>query len=226
MRMIEKDVKSLAQMRMGGKRTSLYATEAQTILSQTIQRLKNSGKFTEDELKAYADPLQEVSFVIGKHDAFIEDLTEKIIDIYKLDFRHEMKYNQYPDDFLNTIAGLMNFLAEQLRPQVIGQATLQSLLSCINSKPMLFMVTNVQGEIRQVISHQVEQFDESAYLGKNLKKMLNPVKSLDKSLNKKVAIPSTLLVGGKLLNCKLSSRLLLCEEELEGLVVAVHLSEE
>ena len=226
---MERDVKSMAHMRMGGSRNSVFATDAQNKIADTIKKIKTLGKLSEEEIKEFSDPLEEVSLIIGKHDAFIEDLTAHIIDIYNLGFEHEMKYNEYHDDFLNTLAGLMNFLSEQLKPVIMGKHILDTILGSANIKNTLFFITDTESFIRDVVSSRFEihipGLSEKDLLSRHISTVFLSGGDIEKSLNRKVPIKSSLMVAGESsYDCKITSRLLFKERKLEGMLVSASLS--
>ena len=143
---------------------------------------------TNKDLEGVGKLLNEIDFMLGKHDDYISQLTEVFTKMADFDFSQRL---QIVDDSEEDLSALLsrglNWLNEEFEAVAIHKDIVDTVFDTIDDrKDSLMVITDVHGNIKFLNKGSVDLpgFKESLLIGKPIHEMFEDFKYVDESIKK------------------------------------------
>jgi hypothetical protein len=212
---------------MKNELSSLTIHQIQTVVSG-VKNALNADIDLNSEKESILGMIEQVDYLVGKHDEYCEQIEEVLGAMAEFDFSKKLGSCQEDDNnLINIVSQGLNMLNEELAEKAINKNILRSLLEVLCPDKIILITDNKNNIIFTTNFPQFEDFNEEELRGKPIGFLLNQydliihlmrVESLTKPINinlnwKGNAYPSSLRI-----NLALSK-----QNNLEGIIYLLEL---
>jgi hypothetical protein len=213
---------------MKNELSSLTIHQIQTVVSG-VKNALNADIDLNSEKESILGMIEQVDYLVGKHDEYCEQIEEVLGAMVEFDFSKKLTSCKEDDNnLINIVSQGLNMLNEEFNERAINKNILRSLLETLTPNKIVIITDNKNNIIFSTSYSYLENFNEDELRGKAIGFLFNQydliihlmrVESLTKSIDinmnwNGISYPTSLRI-----NLSLSK-----QNNLEGIIYIIEMS--